>query len=96
MSRDTIGKLETILKNRFDRLYAEADGSAHPERLVEVVRDWHAHICSLGMHLSGSVGNQGVYIPDPGCNFWRRLGQDGYICAPEELAMKILALGKMP
>lgn len=95
MTKESAKKLESLLQRRFDRLYAEAGGSAHPERLLEVVRDWHAHVCSLGMHLSGSVGHQGFYIPDPGCNFWHLLGKNGYICVPDDLAMKMLTLGEM-
>lgn len=94
MTKGSVRKLKSLVQSRFDMLYAESNGSAHPERLLEIVRDWHVHICSLGMHLSGSVGDQGIYIPDPGRNFW--LGQDEYICVSDDLAVKMLALGAMP
>lgn len=97
MDRESIKKLEKIIESRFNRFWAESDSKSSNDTL-RIVGEWHAYVCSIGMHLSRLVGNQGLYLTCPSSvvTVRRMIDRADYLVVPEELALRILVMGRLP
>lgn len=100
MNLESLQKLENIIESRFIAMHLRTGSSGDLASAKRTRMLWHAHVCSLGMHLTGRRENDGrLYIVDPATMMESSWGaRDGvdFIVVPEEMALKMLALGDLP
>lgn len=100
MNKQCQYRLQNMVESRFVLMHSRPDSTGDASGAMRTRRLWHEYICSLGMHLTGwPPSGSGIYLRDPGTLMeasWGLAADTTYIVVPEDLALKILALGDLP
>lgn len=91
-------KLYAIFERRYGRMWQENGGNLGRHAGAEKydVSKWHEYLKDMGLVLVENKPKTGEHIMNPSSKMGQYRNWPSYISIPDELALKILALGELP